>query len=114
MGLITTESRYANLDTLTDASGNLVLEDRVPRRFEARDDNLFHVSADGDTWDSLADRYYSHISERACGLFWVVMDYQDPPVVDPTLTIRPNTVIAIPSPQMVVTEILSVAEDVYL
>jgi len=102
---LSSESRYRQSSTYLSDSGRLVLLERQPWRFEDREDNLFHVSSVADAWWTIAEQYYGHISDRACGLWWVVFDYQTPALVDPTLKIRPNTLIVLPSPGVVVGEV---------
>jgi hypothetical protein len=114
MGLLTNESRYANSDTVTDPSGRLMLSEREPFRFRESDDNIYLRIGEGMTWWDIAERLYAHVSDRACGLYWALLDYQITPVVDPTLQVRPGTVIVAPSPQVLVTEILAQDLEVFL
>jgi hypothetical protein len=44
----------------------------------------------------------------------VLCDFQPTPVVDPTLAIAPGTLIVIPSPATVRTEILGLAVEVFV
>ena len=113
MALITTESRYVNQEAITDPDGFLVLPEREPFRFRAADDNVYHRVGEGELLQDIAEKYYEHISDRACGLYWVLMDYQDPPIVDPTLALRPNSVIIVPGPLVVLSEILGAERTVY-
>jgi len=106
---LSSESRLRSTSTYLDASGRLTLLERQPFRYEDREENIFHVSAVTDAWWTIAEQYYGHISDRACGLWWVVFDYQTPAIVDPTLRIRPNSLIVLPSPAVVVGEILGAA-----
>jgi len=109
----TLESRYAvtTLETLED--GTVELGEREPYHFRQRDDNLIHVAGHGDTWDALAEIYYSSISDRACGLWWVIAEYQPTPIVDPTIPIAPGRSVVIPAPIVVVTEILRSDRKLY-
>jgi hypothetical protein len=113
MGYITSESRYSFSEQHEDTSGKIVLSARNPYRFEERSDNIFHLAGSGDTWYTLAERYYGHISDRAGGLWWVICDYQVPPVVDPTLAIRPGIEIVLPPPVVVASEILAAQKDLF-
>lgn len=108
------ESRYFATPQLVDATGNLYLADRVPFRYVQRDDNILHTATVGDTWWGMAEHYYADISDRACGLWWVICDFQTPPVVDPTRTIAPGIQIIIPSASTVLNEVLNVEREVYL
>jgi nucleoid-associated protein YgaU len=108
------ESRYSVAAQFTAADGRLVMADRTPFRFSDREDNIIHQVTIGDTWWGLAERYYNDISERACGLWWVICDYQPQPIVDPTRTVTPGSELVIPSPVTVQNEILNVEWDRYL
>ena len=107
------ESWYARSDQITDPSGRLLLAEHVPFRFRERDDNLFLIVGEGATWAELAEAHYEHISTRACGLYRALLDYQVPPVVDPTLSIRPGSIVIIPSASAV-TGFLSQKPEVFL
>lgn len=107
-------SRYFNLDTRLDTADRLVLLKRTPFRFEDREDNIHHEAGTGERWWHIAERYYTKVAARACGLWWVVADYQPTPIVDPTLKIRPGTIIICPAPVVVQSEILGIDPEVYL
>lgn len=82
------------------------LSEAEPVRFEQRADNRYHVARDGDTWWGLAFRYLAEY-ERAAGLWWIIADFQDPPVVDPTIAIPAGTLVAIPSGRFVQDRVFS-------
>jgi hypothetical protein len=100
------ESRYYAVDTYVAWTGDILLGEYEPFRYVERVDNIVHEAVVGDSWFNLAQRYYWMISNRACGLYWVVCDFQPTPVVDPTLAIAPGTTIYLPSPATVRSEIL--------
>lgn len=102
----TLESRYSSDDLELLEDGTVALGEREPYHFRNRDDNLIHTAAQGDTWDSLAEVYYSAISDRPCGLWWIIAEYQPTPVVDPTVPISPGRKVVIPAPIVVVVEVL--------
>jgi len=79
-----------------DAQGNQYLTDREPYRYRERPDNRIHIVVQGDTLFSLAHRYFSPL-ERASGLWWVIADFQNPPIIDPSLELIPGSKIIIPS-----------------
>lgn len=115
MAYVTRESRYVNIDPITDPDGLLVTPERVPFRFEDRDDNWTYTVKQGDTWRDIAEEKYSAaFPDRACGLFWVLLDYQVPPVVDPTIEPRPNSVVVGPSAVVVDNEILGARREEFL
>lgn len=81
------------------------LTERVPFRYRELADNVIHVAQAGDTWDSLAGRYYGDMP-RGCGFWWAIADYQPEPVVDPTIALEPGARIVIPSQRVLTTIIL--------
>ena len=108
------ESRYFASEAYVSFGGYTLLEEYEPYRYTVRDDNIIHVAAEGESWWSLAQHYYWGVSQRACGLWWVICDFQPTPVVDPTLAIAPGKSIVIPSPQTVQTEILGYRSEVFI
>lgn len=106
-------SRYQFADALTDSAGRLFLAEREPFRFEDRADNISHVVQEGQRWWHIAQLFYGDISDNAGPLYWIICDYQVPPVLDPTLKIPGNTPIVLPSPNVVLTEILSFKVEVF-
>ena len=106
-------SRYKFAGVLQDSDGRLFLKEREPFRFQSRPDNISHVVIDGQRWWHLAQLYYSDISDNAGPLYWIICDYQVPPVVDPTLKIPGNTLVIVPSPGFVTSNILAFPVEVY-
>jgi nucleoid-associated protein YgaU len=92
-------SRYRYCTAFRDSGAQLVLDEREPFRFADATDNRWHTAVDGDTWWSLAHRYFAGFP-RACGLWWLLCEYQPVPVVDPTLRVQPGATIAIPSERL--------------
>ena len=92
-----------------DADANWFLSDRVPFRFVEREDTVAHTASAGDTWWSLAGRYYAGVPDAASLLWYVIADFQPAPVVDPTIAILPGTIVYVPSLQTVLMEIVSEA-----
>jgi hypothetical protein len=111
IGLIS--SWYFFSDQITDPSGRLMLTEHEPFRYRERRDNLFITVGEGASWDGIAEAYYGHISDRACGLYRALLDYQVPPIVDPTIPPRPGSVVIVPS-SAAVTEFLSQKPEVFL
>lgn len=90
------QSRYRHCVATRNADGALELDEREPVRFRNESDNRVHQVADGDTWWGLAHQYFPNFS-RACGLWWVLCEFQPEPVVDPTLRLQAGAVVVIPS-----------------
>lgn len=108
-----TESRYFNAAAFTDHEGRRLLEEVEPWRYEALDDNIRHVVVTGDHLWGIAQKYYGEFFRRASGLWWAIAWFQPQPIVDPTLTLAPGTVIIAPSPAYVLTH-LAVKQELYL
>ncbi len=90
-----TFSRYGQCLGVRDELGRLHLTDREPLRFRALPDTRVHVVAEGDTLFSLAGKYFEPLP-RACGLWWVIADFQPDPIHDPTLALEGGRTIYIP------------------
>jgi hypothetical protein len=94
------ESRYRFCTVLTDAAGRQYLDEREPFRYVDEPDNVIHVARAADTWWGLAHRYFPGFS-RACGLWWLLCEFQPTPVIDPTLALVAGTTVVIPSARLV-------------
>ncbi len=81
-------------------SGITLLTDRERFPYRSFHDNRVHVASEGDTLWHLAGRYFSGLP-RACGLWWVIADFQPDPIHDPTLTLEAGRKIIIPSVRVV-------------
>lgn len=107
-------SRFRHVDAYTDSAGAVLLHEREPYLYRDREDNIQHEAKGGDTWHSLAALYYWDISVFACELWWVIADYQPLPVANATAPIRAGQLVIIPSPSVVISEILGAPVEVYL
>ncbi len=92
-----------------DAAGNLFLSEREPFRYVDRPDNVEHVASAGDTWASLADRYFPDVPDAASLLWGAVADFQPVPAVDPTVAIVPGSTVYVFSRQTLETEVFNEA-----
>lgn len=106
-------SRYKFAGVLQDSDGRLFLKEREPFRFRDRPDNISHVVQEGQRWWHIAQLFYGDVSDNAGLLYWVICDYQVPPVLDPTLKIPGNTLVIVPSPDLVLSEIVNFPVEVY-
>lgn len=103
-------SRHRYTRGVRDREARLFLTARNPFRFVEREDTVEHTVAAGDTLFTLAGRYYNVIDpERACGLWWVIADFQPEPIHDPTCMLEEGRVLYIPSPIRVTNEVFSEA-----
>jgi len=73
-------------------------------------DDIEHTVSEGETLFTLAAKYFSTLS-RPSGLFWVLADYQSPPIGDPLLPLPPGSVLKIPSIRTLQEVILSEERD---
>jgi len=89
-------SRYQFCKEIESDDGDRYLDEREPFRYQDLADNRFHAVKDGDTLWGLAHLYFQGFP-RACGLWWVVAEFQSSPIVDPTLRLQPGEVLVIPS-----------------
>ena len=82
------------------------LTDRVPFRYRPLADTIVVTARDGQTLDHIAGQLYRAL-DRACGLWWVLADFQPEPIHDPTLVLAPGRLIHCPSLRGVREQILS-------
>jgi hypothetical protein len=59
-------------------------------------DTRLHTVTEGETLYTIAGRYFRP-RPRACGLWWIIADFQPDPILDPTLTLEPGRRLFIPS-----------------
>ena len=67
-----------------------------PVGYMARADTRTHQVTAGDTWTNLAARYFPSFP-RPEALFWVIMDFQPVPYVDPTVPPLSASILYVPS-----------------
>lgn len=101
-------SRYTFCHGVRDGEGQLVLTDREPYSYHAHADNRVHVVVEGDTLWDLAGRYFEPLP-RACGLWWVIADFQPDPITDPTIRLTVGRRLLIPSVRVVTDVVLGEA-----
>jgi hypothetical protein len=101
-------SRFTFSAAVLDDNECLFLTEREPFRFHSLPDNRQHVVQQGETLFTLAGRYFAPLP-RACGLWWLIADFQIDPIHDPTLELENGQVLVIPSVRVVTESILSEA-----
>jgi hypothetical protein len=89
-------SRYQYSAGILDAGGHLLLTDPMPFGFVALADNVVHTVESGDTLWGLAHTYFQPLA-RPSGLWWVIADFQPPPIYDPTVALVAGSTIYVPS-----------------
>lgn len=99
-------SRYRLGEEITLDNGMITWVPAPPAQPLNLPDDIIHEVEERDTLFTLAARYYRGI-ERPCGLWWVIADYQDPPIADPLLPLTPGRRLRIPSRRTLETIILS-------
>lgn len=96
-------SRTRLCSGIVDDDGDLVLTDYEPFLYQDLADNITHVIAQADTWQSIAYRYYGDAL-----LYWAVSDFQPAgPVYDTTVALVPGERVVLPSLRTVQEDILS-------
>lgn len=89
-----------------DSRGNLYTTEYEPYTYEELPDNIEHTVMDGDTWDSIAHKYWSPIYQA--GALWrFIIDFQPTHVIDPFIKLKPGQIIVVPSRNTLLTKILS-------
>jgi hypothetical protein len=99
-------SRYQYCVARRDEQGKLVLDEREPVRYKVSKDNIYHKVIDGDTLWGLANRYFREFP-RPAGLWWVIAEYQTPPILDPTIKLDIGSFVVIPSSRFLKTVVFS-------
>ncbi len=98
-------SRYEFTRKLVDADGNEFLGEREPFGFRSFRDNRSHTVQQGDTLYHLAGKFFVGL-RRPAGFWWVIGNFQEDPVFDPTEDLAVGRIIIIPSLQVLIDEIL--------
>lgn len=89
-------SRWAHVAAVHDPDGRVVVPSRPPLAFRVRPDTRRHVVEAEDTLASLAARYFAPLP-RACGYWWALAEFQEPPLLDPLAPLVPGRDLLIPS-----------------
>lgn len=106
-------SRHTFTRSFTDSTGQLVLSRAEPYRFREFADNIPHTVRGRQSLFTIAGQRYRVIDPiRACGLWWVVADFQPEPIHDPTLQLEDGRVLILLSPRRVLEEVFSEARRI--
>jgi len=89
-----------------DERARLYTTEYEPFIYQDLPDNIEHEVSDGDTWHSIAHKYWMPIFE-AMNLWRYIADFQPTPVIDPFITLKAGTIIVVPSRNTLFTKILS-------
>jgi len=90
-------SRYLFCWGLKDQqTGRVGLSEREPFGYQDLPDNRYYTVAHGDTLFTIAERAFPSFP-RACGLYWVIADFQPEPILDATLELEVGLELVIPS-----------------
>lgn len=88
-------SRYAKTNVLLiEATGVTLLAGRSIQPFRTEPDNLLHRVTGGETLHQIAETAYGF--PGAANLWWLIADYQDPPILDPTVQLEGGALLVIP------------------
>lgn len=112
-----TDTRYRFVFEEEAADGQHYLTECEPFAYEDLPDNTLREVHDGDTWHSIAGEVFKALartpesrlfSERLkpSGLFWILMDFQPEPYLDPTVPPPPGNIV-IPSVRTVIEKLRS-------
>lgn len=99
-------SRHSFTVGVRDEQGRLFLTEREPYGFHGHADTRAHVVAQGESLFDLAGRYFAPLP-RACGFWWAIADFQQDPIIDPTLELEVGRRLLIPSVRVLTDVILS-------
>lgn len=108
MGVETT-SRHGLSVAQRDPEGRLYLTEREPYTFRSLSDTIEHSVVDGDSWHRIAHRHYAGAFANPERLWWVIADFQPKPVLDPTIAPEVGSIVYVPSPRVVLSQVLSSA-----
>ena len=76
-----------------------------PFSYQDLPDNIEHTVMDGDTWHSIAEKYWLPIFE-ANNLWIFIADFQPTTVIDPFITLKAGAIVVVPSRNTLFTRIL--------
>jgi nucleoid-associated protein YgaU len=107
-------SRYGRVirivDDTPDGDGTIRLATREPTFFVDDSENSMYIVKLGDTLESIAaERLEGY--PNAAQLYWIIGEFQTTPILDPTLQLKPGSILIIPSYAVVNEMLYSILED---
>lgn len=102
--------RYQLADVIKDEDGYIYVDLRARLEFQESSDDILHISTEGETLHTLANRYYQG-SPNPASLWWAIADYQPEPIQDPTVALAAGRIIIIPSGAAVQEAVLGLLEE---
>ncbi len=106
MAVLWEYSRYKLSVERHDSLARLYTTEYEPFEYQDLPDNIEHTVMDGDTWHSIAEKYWLPIFE-ANNLWMFIADFQPTAVVDPFITLKAGVVVVVPSRNTLFTKILN-------
>ena len=100
-------SRFRFSFATTDDQDRVFLSDRERFFFREESDTISYSVVEGDTLFRIAARAYRDITDTPAQLFWVIADFQRPPIHDLTIKLEVGREILIPSTRLIDEEILN-------
>ena len=83
-------------DNATPVPNSTYFGTREPITFTDDRNNIIHIVEPGDTLESLAEQFFDAYPDAA-NMWWVLAEFQPTPIQDPTLRLRPGSMLVIPS-----------------
>lgn len=69
---------------------------REPIEFEDDSENTSYVVRAGDTLQTIANKFFGGFPDPP-SMWWIIAEFQPVPIKDPTLRLKPGSILTIPS-----------------
>ncbi len=96
MAEVTRHSLYVNSWEVEDDDGFRYTTEVEPYPYEKLPDNIEHICVEGDTWHSIASKYWSPIPQAGT-YSRAIADFQPDPILDPFIKLQRGQKIIVPS-----------------